>query len=145
MKEGSFTTVSVSRKVNLGNYESEDVFVSITVTPEMTVRDMEQLLAANEAAYELVKGEVERRVFGIKNPGKPDLFQPTVDRLSGVLSFTEAQIDEFNSICENREVDPVTTFLCAWEQGCISYDQFAVYAATGKKPDNAKPRLEVAQ
>jgi hypothetical protein len=159
MNEHASTTVSVSRKVNIGNYESEDVFVSMTVTPDMTVSEMEQLLAANEAAYELVKGEVERRVFGIKNPDQPALpkreygdapaqikpFEDTLEAKVQVLGFTKEQCKEFRTICENAGKDHVTTFLAGWEETCTSFDDYVCYAATGKRPKNAKPRLEVAK
>jgi hypothetical protein len=96
-------------------------------------------------------------VFGIKNPtiekAEPKQFGPppadahtaTVAKIIERQGFTKAECREFKAVCENRDLDHITTFLCAWEDGCKSYDEFICFATTDKRPSNAKPRLEVAQ
>jgi len=153
------TTVSCSRKVNIGNYESVDVFVSMTVTPDMTVDDMQKLLATNACAYELAFEELERRVMDIKNPPKEEPvkreygeapaqvkpFDTSVTRIAKELKFSFDDVEEFNTVCSELGKDPVTAFLCAYEVGCKTYDQFIRNATTGERPPNAKPRLAVAK
>jgi hypothetical protein len=157
MKDGSSTTVSASRKVNLElidksrKFENEDVFVSLTVTPEMTVEDMQNLVSLSASAYELVIEELERRVALINNryspkpKEDPDAHTATVKKRVEMLGFTKEQCREFRTVCENVGKDHISTFLCAWEESCVSHDQFIRYAATGERPATAKPRLEVAQ
>jgi hypothetical protein len=73
---------------------------------------------------------------------------PFKTRVSNIVSekgFTKEQCREFKAICDNRGLEHIHTFLCAWEDGCESYDEFVCYAASDTKPQNAKPRLEVAQ
>ena len=49
-------TVSMSRKINLGNYESADVFVSISGIKEgMTAMDIEPLLVAGRFGWEAAR------------------------------------------------------------------------------------------
>ena len=63
-------TVSVSMKINLGNYQSQDIFDSIsglepTTTPE-EVRDF--LAGSAQNAYEQVCKQVERKALALKSP-----------------------------------------------------------------------------
>jgi hypothetical protein len=49
-------TVSMSRKINLGNYESADVFVSISgIKAGMTTPDIEPLLVAGRFGWSLAR------------------------------------------------------------------------------------------
>lgn len=150
----SSVTVSVSRKVNLGNYESEDIFVSISgVTPDMTDEQICELLDAGENAYQFVKAAVEAKVKKIKHPkptsttdssyGPPpsDLYAKTATRI--MAGWDGNQKREFKSTCENLGKDPVTVLICAHEDTCKSYDEFVHYAVTGQKPAAAKQRVTV--
>jgi len=50
-------TLSISMKVNLGNYESADAFLSLSgITPETTQEEMEELLdGPARIAYDVLK------------------------------------------------------------------------------------------
>ncbi len=52
-------SVSMSRKLNLGNYESADCFVSISgVRAGMTADDLSPLMATGKVAWEAVRAEL---------------------------------------------------------------------------------------
>jgi hypothetical protein len=167
MKDGSSTTVSASRKVNLGRldpkfqFESVDVFVSITVTPEMTTEDMQRLLACNSCAYELVLDEVARRVAVVESDYRPKPkaqapkeygdapaqivpFDGTVKDRQKMLGWEFDQVEEFNDVCSEYGKDPINTFLLGFEGSCVSYDQFIQYATTGKLPAESRSNGRVA-
>ena len=56
MSEEATITVSVSRKVNLGNYESADYFVSLSgLKAGTTAAEMEPLLETGRVAWERVR------------------------------------------------------------------------------------------
>lgn len=57
-------SLSVSRKVNLGNYESADAFVSISgVTAETTEEEMDALIAGNGAlAFAKIASALKEKV-----------------------------------------------------------------------------------
>lgn len=140
------TTVSVHQKINLGNYESQDLFVSMTIGPDTTPEEMRQLLDQNEIAYDLAAGELARRVNLIRNPPKDNVIQlptheSTVMNLVKKLQFSKEQCREFKAICDNRGLDHIRVFLHAHEDGCTSYDEFVCYAATDTLPENARPRI----
>jgi hypothetical protein len=61
-------TVSVARKVNKGNYESADFFVSISgITAGMTAEQMKPLLDTGRVAWEQVRAAlVEQLKRGIE-------------------------------------------------------------------------------
>lgn len=61
-------TVSLSRRVNLGNYESADVFMSVNgVTMETTEEDINALLDGPGAlAYKCVAARLKEKVAQIK-------------------------------------------------------------------------------
>lgn len=140
-------TVSVARKVNLGNYESEDIFLSISgVTPTMSRDDMNELLECGNVAYDLVCEEIARKVALIKNPPKDepaDILEPTYRRVT--KKWPTEQVLEFESMCRNMEKDSRKLVTLAHETGCTSYDEYVAYAVSGTRPKNAKPRLEVAE
>lgn len=60
--------VSVSMRVNLGNYQSADVFVSLSgVGPETTEADMDALLQGNVAvAFQKCLGSVKAKCREIR-------------------------------------------------------------------------------
>lgn len=56
-------TISVSRKINLGNYESADAFVSLSgITAGMTQEDMEPLLETGKIGWELLRAAIHDKV-----------------------------------------------------------------------------------
>lgn len=58
-------SVSMSRKLNLGNYESAECFVSISgVKAGMTANDLVPLMATGKVAWEAVRAEL---IAGLKN------------------------------------------------------------------------------
>jgi hypothetical protein len=63
-------TASVSRKVNLGNYESQDVFLSVSgITQETTKQEITSLVeGAGEVAYGVIREAVERRITALRQP-----------------------------------------------------------------------------
>lgn len=158
-------TISSHRKVSLGNYESEDVFTSVSgITSETTEEEVSALLSHGESLYELLRVETLRKVQAIKNPKPTDepkagkdygpapaaqpknsedgcFFRKKAKRIADDAGFTIEQCLEFEAICRNRGIDHVAMIIDAQEESCTSYEQYAVYAATGQKPDTAKLRL----
>lgn len=64
------TTVSLSQKVNLGNYESADLFMSISgVSVSTTPEEIEEVLDAGRIAYDKMRVRMASKVQEIK-PGK---------------------------------------------------------------------------
>lgn len=56
-------TVSMSRKINLGNYESADCFVSISGIREgMTADDLAPLLETGKVGWDLVRDALAEQV-----------------------------------------------------------------------------------
>lgn len=69
---GLTATVSVAQKVNLGNYESADVFISVSGINEVTTsEDVAALLdGAGEVAYAHLKVRLAKRVAELRAGGK---------------------------------------------------------------------------
>ena len=62
-------TVSMSRKLNLGNYESAECFVSLSgVRAGMTADELAPLMATGKVAWELVRTEL---LAGLKKAREP--------------------------------------------------------------------------
>lgn len=61
------TTVSVSHKVNLGNYESAEVFVSVSgITASDTPTDIEEMLAQSKIAYDFIKDKIREKAANLR-------------------------------------------------------------------------------
>ena len=60
-------TVSISRKINLGNYESVDVFLSLSGVYEgMTEEEMLAALKVGNDAYNLVRQQLLHQVRALR-------------------------------------------------------------------------------
>jgi hypothetical protein len=62
-------TLSIAMKVNLGNYESADAFLSLSgITPETTQEEMEDLLdGPARIAYDALKVRLGARVADLRS------------------------------------------------------------------------------
>lgn len=71
MSEGMTVTLSLSRKVNLGNYESGDVFMSINSVPVgSTEAEIEAALDTGKIMFDVLRAEVNAKAAEIKKPGR---------------------------------------------------------------------------
>ena len=60
-------SVSISRKINLGNYESVDIFMAISgVEPGATTEEIEELLVTGDRAFNLLKNRIKEKIQKIK-------------------------------------------------------------------------------
>lgn len=56
-------SLSLARKINTGNYESAEAFVSIQgVRAGMTVDDLEPLLSTGRIAYDAIREELRQQI-----------------------------------------------------------------------------------
>jgi hypothetical protein len=59
--------VSIERKVNMGNYESAAVFMSISdLTADTTDEEINEVIETQARAYEVLKGRVREEVSRIR-------------------------------------------------------------------------------
>ena len=67
MAEQPSISISLSRKINLGNYESADFFVSLNgVTADTLPDEMEELLNVGKIAYDLIRKDIAGKVAAIR-------------------------------------------------------------------------------
>ena len=70
MAEKMTVTLSLSRKVNLGNYESGDVFMSINSVPIGASQDeIEAALDTGRIMFDVLRAEVNEKAKEIRNGG----------------------------------------------------------------------------
>lgn len=59
--------VSISRKINLGNYESVDIFMAVSgVEPGATDAEILEALATGERAFQLLKAKLADKIGEVK-------------------------------------------------------------------------------
>ncbi|MFN0131260.1 MAG: hypothetical protein ACKVW3_01815 [Phycisphaerales bacterium] len=65
---GLTATLSVARKVNLGNYESAEVFLSISgITAETTADEIDDMLQGGPAlAYDALRAATKRKADALR-------------------------------------------------------------------------------
>ncbi len=60
-------SVSIERKINLGNYENVSIFMAVSgVEPGATTDEIEELLVTGDRAFELLKTRVGAKIQSIK-------------------------------------------------------------------------------
>ena len=79
--EGLRVSVSMSRKVNLGNYQSADVFVAVSnlevgATPEQIAEALE----TGDVAFGLVKNAVAEKIAGIQDQKRDAMARATASQ-----------------------------------------------------------------
>lgn len=65
--------VSIARRINIGNYESVDIFMAVSgVEPGASDAEIEELLVTGDRAFQLLKKNVGAKVKQIKERQKGD-------------------------------------------------------------------------
>ena len=63
--------VSIARKVNLGNYESVDLFMAVSgVEPGATDAEILEALATGDRAFQLLKANMHAKVQRVRQQAK---------------------------------------------------------------------------
>lgn len=66
--EGLRLSVSVSRKANLGNYQSADFFMSVSnIEVGATEAELQEALATGEVAFAVIKDAIDEKIAAILN------------------------------------------------------------------------------
>lgn len=61
------TAVSLDYKMNLGNYESASVFLSLSgITSETTPEEMEEMLSQQKIAFNLLRKQMQKRAATVR-------------------------------------------------------------------------------
>ena len=64
-------SVSVSRKINLGNYESVDIFMALSnVEPGASEEEIEEAMETGDMAWQVLKKHVAEKLRSIKAAAK---------------------------------------------------------------------------
>jgi hypothetical protein len=64
-------SMSVSRKVNLGNYESGDVFLALSDVPVgATSQQVEDALQTSKIVWDVLRAEVNRKAIALREAGR---------------------------------------------------------------------------
>lgn len=64
-------SMSVSRKVNLGNYESGDVFLALSDVPVgATVEQVEEALQTSKIVWDTLRAEVNQKALALREGGR---------------------------------------------------------------------------
>lgn len=59
--------VSIARKINLGDYESVDIFMAVSgIEAGATDEEIEELLVTGERAFSLLKNRMSKKIKDIK-------------------------------------------------------------------------------
>lgn len=67
LPEGMRLSVSVSRKANLGNYQSADFFLSISnIEVGATEDEMREALVTGEIAFGVIKDAIDQKIAGLQ-------------------------------------------------------------------------------
>ena len=67
-------SVSVSRKVHLGNYESVDIFFSLNALPvDANEQDMMELLQMGENAFNLIRRKIVEKSAELRGGGSTEV------------------------------------------------------------------------
>lgn len=70
-ESGIKISMSVSRKVNLGNYESGDVFLALSdVAVGSTEEEIEAALQTSKIVFDVLRAEVNAKAAVLKGGGK---------------------------------------------------------------------------
>ncbi len=63
--------VSISRKLNVGNYESVDIFMAVSgIEPGATTEEIKELLVTGDRAFNLLKDNMATKIKEIKQARK---------------------------------------------------------------------------
>lgn len=71
MTEGIRVSISLSRKVNLGNYESADAFISLSDVPlDVTEEEIEDALDTGRLVWERMKSRLIAQARELREGGR---------------------------------------------------------------------------
>ena len=64
-------SMSVSRKVNLGNYESGDVFLALSDVPvDATQEQVEAAVQTSKIVWDVLRAEINRKAVALREGGR---------------------------------------------------------------------------
>ena len=60
-------SVSIKRRINLGSYESVDIFMAVSgVEPGATTEEIEELMVTGNRAFEILTGHIGKKIQKIR-------------------------------------------------------------------------------